>query len=362
MLLKLLSRMDRGNFSNAVISLGDDGTVGPAIRELGVPVDTLGIRSSRALMTGLHQLSQVIKYHRPQVLQTWMYHANLLGGLAALPLRKVPVVWNLRRGWLDRRIDKRTTLWTSRACATLSSWLPSRIVCCSEAARVWHTADGYSRGKMLVIPNGFDLDAFRPDACARAAIRQELSVDAETVLVGLVARFDPTKDHRNFVRAAAIAGARHPDIRFVLCGTGVDWDNSELAQWIDEAQLRHRVHLLGNRNDVPRLIAALDIAVSSSRIESFPNVVGEAMACGVASVVTDVGDSRRIVDGTAEVVPPENPEALANGIDKLCRAGAAGRAELGIAARKRVSEHFSLNAITHQYERLYEELSTPCAA
>lgn len=362
MLLRLLSAMDRNEFRNRVISLGPDGTVGSEIRALDIPVLALGVGGLRGCLNGLWRLSERIVSDRPDILQTWMYHANLLGSLAALPMKRhIPLVWNIRRGWLDRRMDKRATLWTSRACACLSQLLPSRIVCCSEAARIRHAAGGYSTGKMIVIPNGFDTEKFRPDPDARLALRRQLGAGPETILVGLVARFDATKDHGNFLRAAAIVAARRPQVRFVLCGKDVEWGNAALERVIGGLELRGRVRLLGLRDDVSRLLAALDVAVSSSRIESFPNAIAEAMACGVPCVATDAGESRRIVGDTADIVAPGDAEALARGIEKLCDAGAGRRAELGAAGRKRVAENYGLRAVTHQYELLYRELTSSCA-
>jgi glycosyltransferase involved in cell wall biosynthesis len=215
---------------------------------------------------------------------------------------------------------------------------------------------------MVVLPNGFDLDAFQPDPAARGSVRQELGISEETPLIGLVARFHPQKDHHNFMQAAAQLHARLPNVHFLLCGAGVTPENPALAQWVEEAGLRANVHLLGVRQDVPRLSAALDIATSSSSGEGFPNVVGEAMACGVPCVVTDVGDAALIVGETGRVVPPHDAQALADAWHDLLNAGEDYRYELGMAARRRVQECFSMTTISRRYEQLYEEIANLCAA
>ena len=210
---------------------------------------------------------------------------------------------------------------------------------------------------MMVIPNGFDLAAFKPDAKARTAVREELGISQEALLIGLVGRFDPQKDHRNFVAAAARLRAYCPQVHFLLCGDGVNWNNAELTGWIGEAGLRQQFHLLGRREDMPRLTAALDISsTSSSYGEGFPNVIGEAMACGVACAITDVGDSAFIVGETGLVVPPRDPEALAHAWKKLIEMGPEGRQKLGETARKRILENFSLPDIVARYEALYKEV------
>jgi glycosyltransferase involved in cell wall biosynthesis len=290
-----------------------------------------------------------------------MYHANLVGGLAARLAGIRPLAWGIRQSVLDPRYHKRTTIWTARLCARLSRHLPDRIVCCSEAVRRAHAAFGYETGRMVVLPNGFDLDAYRPDPAVRLSVRQELGLPEGTLLIGLVARFNPQKDHHNFMQAAALLHARLPDVHFLLCGDGVSMQNAELAQWVEEADIGPNIHLLGCRQDVPRLSAALDIASSSSYGEGFPNVVGEAMACGVPCVVTDVGDSALIVGDTGRVVPPRNPQALAEAWHDLLIAGPNYRRLLGTAARRRIQECFSLPTITRRYEQLYEEMAVEYA-
>ena len=220
-----------------------------------------------------------------------------------------------------------------------------------------HTALGYAEDKMVVIPNGFDLAAFKPDSKARVAVREELGIYQEALLIGLVGRFDPQKDHRNFVAAAARLRTDYTQVHFLLCGDGVNWNNAELTGWIGEAGLRQQFHLLGRREDMPRLTAALDISsTSSSYGEGFPNVIGEAMACGVACAITDVGDSAFIVGETGLVVPPRDPEALAHAWKKLIEMGPEGRQKLGETARKRILENFSLPDIVARYEALYKEV------
>jgi glycosyltransferase involved in cell wall biosynthesis len=188
-------------------------------------------------------------------------------------------------------------------------------------------------------------------------VREELGISQEALLIGLVGRFDPQKDHRNFVEAAARLRTDCPQVHFLLCGDGVNWNNAELTGWIGEAGLRQQFHLLGRREDMPRLTAALDISsTSSSYGEGFPNVIGEAMACGVACAITDVGDSAFIVGETGLVVPPRDPEALAQAWKKLIEMGPEGRQKLGETARKRILENFSLPDIVARYEALYKEV------
>lgn len=362
MLYKLLSLADRARFAPSVVSLTACGEVGEKVRALGVPVQALGM--SRGLPNPLQvlRLAGRLRRTRPALVQTWMYHADLVGGLAARLAGNVPVVWGVRQSNLDPEGTRRRTLATARLAARLSRWVPARIVCNSETGRRAHEALGYRRDRMTVIPNGFDPAVFAPSDEARVAVRRELGVGDDALLVGLVGRFDAQKDHKNFVRAAALLHRQRGDVHFVLCGRGVSWDNVRLTGWINGSGIQSRCHLLGMRSDVARLTAALDIATSSSWGEGFANVIGEAMACAVPCVVTDVGDSALIVGDGGRVVPPRDPHALAAAWQALLGVPAAQRRALGMTARRRVERHYSLRAVVAQYEDLYEEVLARCAA
>lgn len=359
MLYRLISRTDRNKFMVEVISLIDIGSIGQKILALNVPVRTLGMRPGVANPAALFRLVRWLRRDPPDIIQTWMYHADLIGGLAAKLAGSIPVAWGVRHSDFDPRGTKRLTLWTALACARLSRRLPRLIVCCSEASRRTHKQMGYATDRMVVIPNGFDLEELRPDPAARRGLRQELGIPERAPLIGLIARFHPQKDHRSFVRAAGILRAQAPDTHFLLCGHGITRENADLAGWLNEAGISSDCHLLGTRPDIPRILAALDIGSSSAAHgEGFPNVVGEAMACGVPCVVTDVGDSSIIVGDTGVVVPPGDPHALANGWKRLLLSmSQEARLKLGLAARERIKENYGIGKIAERYESLHASLA-----
>lgn len=359
MLLKLLQQTDRTQFSVRVFTLlAPPGPLAEPIQAMGIPVDALGISRGVPNPMGVWRLASALRDMRPDVVQTWMYHADLVGGLAAkLASIRLPVLWNIRQSTFDPNHTRRRTVGVARLCATLSGHLPHGIICCSEAARRVHVALGYDEAKIQVIPNGFDPVAFRPDADARIALRAELGLPADVPLVGIVARVEPQKDHRTFVAAAARLHARLPNVHFVICGNGADPSNAELMAWIDGAGLSSMCHLLGQRNDVPRITAALDLATLSSAYgEGFPNVLGEAMACEIPCVATDVGDSAHVVDDTGRIVPPRDPDALASAWGDLLTAGDAERKALGQRARRRILDNFSISRVTRAYEAVYRSV------
>lgn len=356
MLYKLLQHMDRCRFAPTVISLSTHGEIGPRIEALGVPVHALGLRSNRPDPLKFLSLVCLLRRIRPDLVQTWMYHADFLGGLAARLAGCGQVVWGLRNSDLAQDGSARLTSWVMRTCARLSSWLPLRIVSCSARARDIHVAAGYRADRFLVIPNGFDLTRFGPDSEARLSVRSELGWPAHAPLIGLIGRDDPQKNHAGFFLAAKQVLAQLPTARFVLAGTDVDEDNAVLQAVIDGHGLTGCVRLLGRRDDVPRLMAALDVLVSSSHGEAFPNVLGEAMACGVPCAVTDVGDSALIVGDTGRVVAAGDMPGLAGAIMALLRLPAEEKATLGQRARTRVEEHYDIGHVVRLYENLYEQL------
>ena len=362
MLLKLLSAAS-GSMEHVVVSLGDEGTIGPRIAALGAPVHCLGLRRSapnpfRAL--SILPLAQRID---PQVIQGWMYHGNLMASMAALALRKSvtrnmprqkpPVLWNIRQTVYDLRRERWLTAKLIRLGARASSG-PSAIIYNSQTSAGQHEELGYCAEKRVIIPNGFDCQVLRPDEAARKAVRAELGISDETVLVGLVARYHPMKDHIGFIKAAALVVQSHPQTRFVLAGASVSSKQPELAEAIQQNKLGDRVMLLGERSDIPRLNNAFDIGCSASAWgEGFSNSIGEAMACGVPCAVTDVGDSAYIVADSGFVAPPRAPEALASAIGRLVELGRSGRQQLGAKARQRIETEFSLSSIVQNYENLY---------
>ncbi|MDE2461749.1 MAG: glycosyltransferase, partial [Gammaproteobacteria bacterium] len=219
-----------------------------------------------------------------------------------------------------------------------------------------HEKLGYPRTKACVIPNGFNIGKFSPNVASRVATRAQLGMGFDELVLGTIGRYHPLKDHANFLRAARQVADAQPDARFVLAGRQVCPENRTLMNLVQELQLQERTMLLGERADVPDLLNAMDIYVSSSSSEAFPNAVGEAMSCDVPCVVTDTGDSAELVADTGVAVPVKSPEQLAEGMLQLIRAGAARRTQLGAAARERIRLHYSNEKIAQQYADLYRSV------
>jgi glycosyltransferase involved in cell wall biosynthesis len=362
MLYKLLAGMDRDRVDNTVVSLTDHGPVGDLIHSLGVPVRTLGMKRGKPNPLAVFQLARWIRRDRPHAVQTWMYHADLIGGFAARLAGRPPVAWGIYHGTLDPSGTRVTTRWTAWAGAKLSRWLPERIVFVSHASKDYHSRLGYDADKMIVIPIGFKLAEFSSGQETRAAMRHEIGIPEGSPTIGLVARWHAAKDHGNFFAAARLLARDYSGVHFVLCGSEITWANQDLVRHIDANGVRPMTHLLGPVDNIPRLMSALDIATSSSIVEGFPNVVGEAMASGVPCVVTDVGDCALIVGDSGRVVAPRDPEALAAAWAELLELPDGERLALGAKARERVKDNFSIGSVVAAYESLYREMTGVHAA
>jgi glycosyltransferase involved in cell wall biosynthesis len=356
MLFKVLENIDRKKFDPYVISLISEGEIGPRIAKLGIPVVAMGMNTSGLSVFPLVRLFKTLRQIRPDIVQTWMYHADLLGGVVARLAGVTKVVWALRNSNLSANLTKSSTLKVVKICAAISAWLPIQILSCSKRAGEIHAQLGYSRDKIKIIPNGFDLGSFQPNRESRESVRNELGLSYDAFLVGLMARYDSQKNHAGFITSAAQIRRAMPHVHFVLAGTGVDETNEALTKLIAEHDLKNHIHLLGQRSDMPRLMAALDILASSSFGEAFPNVLGEAMACGVPCVVTDVGDSAEIVGDTGRVVQSSDMEGLARDVQELLCMPEEARTRLGQKARARVKEKYDIQFIVKKYENNYENL------
>ena len=357
LMLKRLVESHHGNpnYRHSVISLTTVGKVGSQLREMGVEVRALGMRSPLDIPRVLWQLVRVIHADRPDIVQTWMYHADLLGGLAARLAGNCHVIWGVRCSAIPQSGVSATQLVVS-ICTWMSHFIPKVIVCCAESARVAHAEKGFDQSKMVVIPNGYELSQFNSNPMRRQQARSAFWFGDDDVVVGIVGRFDLLKDYKNFVLAATIVAAKVNHVKFLMVGRGVDSENNELKGWLLESGFAHKFVLAGERSDVPDCLAATDIFCLSSSKEGFPNVVCEAMAMNVPCVVTDAGDAAEIVADTGIVVAPRDSVALAGALQSMISMGMDERLRLGGLARLRIEKNYSIEIASARFAALYKRL------
>lgn len=357
MLMQLVQNLSQ-RFEPLVLSLTTEGPVGEELKKAGFQVEAIGLTSLFSAPFALFRLYSRLRRFRPDIVHTWMYHADLIGGLIARLAAVRRIAWGIHHSNLTPSFNRRSTLLIMRLCALLSPYIPDRIFACSEAVKREHIQFGYSGSQMQVVPNGIDVDSFKIDQEARAVIRAELDLPENTILIGCIGRYHPQKNHEGFL--AGVAGRDLGGAHFILAGSGIESKNAELVSMVRQYGLESTVHLLGVRRDMPRLMASLDILVSTSFGEAFSNVLAEAMACGVPCVVNRSADPAGIVGTLGRTVElgASSPagEGVADAIEEMLMVRKREGLILQYQCRKRIVENFSIHNVVSMYESSYTQL------
>ncbi len=333
----MLAQLIRGlpKFEHVVISLTAGGKHATALREAGIEVHSLDMPAGKPTLSSLWRLFKVVRQTKADVMMGWMYHGCFAAVLARfMRFKRAPIIWNVRQSLYDLKHEKRGSALVIRALAKLS-WLPQRITYNTQTGAKQHEALGYRSTKTQLIPNGFDLTKWQPGKQIAGRI-------------GRFGRNAPMKDYATFIAAAKLITEKRPDTQFII--VGADTETLEVPA---------NIQLLGERHDLPELTASLHIAVSSSAFgEGFPNVVGEAMACAVPVVATDIGDTRWVMGETGHLVPPRDPAALAAACIELLDAGVTQ----DLAARTRIEQQFSIESVLQKFAALLNSSHESAAA
>ena len=339
-----------------VISMMDEGKYGQLLRDAAVEVHCLGMPRGQITLLGIYRLCRYLLLSKPSAVQTWMYHADLLGGVVAKLLGVRKICWGLHHANLAADAVKGSTGRIARLCGYLSRFVPDSIVSCSQEAIRVHSELGYSANKFVFIPNGVDLSKFKPDLDARNRLRESFFGSHECFVIGMVARFDPQKDHANLISALALMKRKKHQVRCLLVGTGMEKSNRALMDLLFKHDVSDCVELLGRRDDVAQLMCAMDVHVLSSYSEAMPNVLTEAMACGSLCVTTAVGDAPFMVDAHGWIVPRRDSQALAEGLiaaKELHEFHPLQWQEKCRLARERVLQEFGIEKMRASYANVW---------
>ena len=357
-LLRLIPELEKSGFQSVVIYLTGTGDYVDAYTKKGISVVPVGITSPVHAVIGFWRLRAILKREEPDIVQTWMYHANFLGGLAAKMI-KIPSMFAVLQSNLSPKVNKKLTTVMIQIGARLSKINSGAVLYDSDAARAAHETVGFDPTKSIVIPNGVDPEKFMPDRSLRDEVRAKLGIPPDVIVIGHVARYDPQKDHRNFLQAVNQIRTRNASLHVIMVGERVDWQNSDLTGELDRGEVSQWLHLLGPRSDLAKLYNGMDIFCSSSIGESCPNVVLEAMIMGLPCVATDVGDVRRMVGDNGRVVPPSSVEKLAIALTNVIDSDADKRRSIGASLRQRALQEYTLGRAADRFAEVYEQLSIP---
>lgn len=354
-LAMVAGRLDRRRFDPSVLSFYGGGPLEAELRDRGVSTNSVNKRGRTEVVGFVARLAVAIRRTKPHIIFSFLTFPNVAAAMLRPAWPRAKLIWGIRYAHVD--LGRRDLSW--RMMFALEKRLarrPDLVICNSRAGRQRILTHGVATNRVEVIYNGIDAIRFSPDPKAGHELRKELELPHSALLIGLVARWDSLKDHATFLRAASMLASKRPEARFLLVGRGIDSSNSELANLLRENGIGDRTYMLGERTDVPRVMAALDIATSSSLGEGFPNAVGEAMACGVPCVATDVGDCAHLIGDTGKLVAPAAPQALASAWKQFAHLTADERRVLGQAGRDRIVAKFTPDVMVQRTASCFERI------
>lgn len=342
----VLHGQNNSEFEHCVISLTDLGIIGELLKKEGVSVYGLGMMSFTSVSKTFIRLRKLLKLIDPDVVQTWMYHADFLGGLAAKSLGIKNIVWGIRTTDVSQGAS-RTTVHLSKVCARLSYYVPNTIVCAAQISKEYHIGIGYDESRMKVIPNGFNIDALIATEEDGIGIRKENGLSSTDIVVGSIGRFNPVKNQKLFVEVAAEVVKKYPYTKFMIVGRDNNEENEELMSWINRYDLVKNFRLLGQRDDIPKCLKAMDVFCLHSKTEGFPNVLVEAMAMNIPCVSLDVGDAKHIMGSYGVISSKKNKKDLSESMMKLLEEPKI------IDSRNDIKGRFCMDRIYQKYMELW---------
>ncbi|WP_201566382.1 glycosyltransferase family 4 protein [Psychrobacter immobilis] len=349
----VLNSHQKEKFEHTVITLTDLGVMGPELQNKGIMVHTLGMKSLSTVPLVFLKLQRLLKKIQPDVVQTWMYHSDLLGGLAAKSVGVKKIIWGIRTTDVSQGPSK-LTVHLSKVCAKLSYYIPSTIVCAAHVSKDYHVGIGYDESKMVVIPNGFDIEALSATDEDGLEIRQQNNLSVDDIVIGSVGRFNPVKNQKLFIDVAALLVEKNPNLKFLMVGRDNTIENKELMSWINDYNIVDSFRLLGQRDDVAKCLKAIDILCLHSKTEGFPNVLVEAMILKTFIISNDVGEVRALIPSN-QIITLNKVNYYEKILNIMDNNYFRSKENLDNLKESSIAK-YSIGNIVLQYEKIYEEL------
>ncbi len=348
-LATLATNLDQSVFSTSIVSYYSEGELVINIESAGIPFYTTNKSGRHDVIKFTINLIKIIYTVKPKVVYGFLYEPNIISAFLIFMFPSIHVIFGIRNANMDlSKYDYFSRL--SKKLESLSAHFADLIIANSEAGKEECLLRGFPKNKLVVIHNGIDTDRFHPDPGKRKQFRENFNIPKNAIVIGLVGRVDPIKDHANFIHAARILSTKYNNIFFLCAGARNNPYWNGLSELIESSRLGKRLIWVDACDTIEDVYNGLDICCLSSISEGFPNAICEAMSCGIPCVTTDVGDTRKIIRDTGIVVPPKDPEALATGLETMINFPVRKRKELGLLARTRIIQQFSV-------ERLVTETS-----
>lgn len=354
--MPLLTRMPKQRVKTQVVSLAPGFAPAAVLRQNGVPVHDVALSKRRFSWGAFRELLEATRQFRPDVIQAW----GLTARLAALFVRarcewKPKIVWSIadtaplpkNAGLIDRQKLKFTGKYSDKA---------DRIVYTSEAAASMHRRVGYPEGGHAVVPPGVDPMRFKPDFAARRKVREQLGLEPEAFVIGMIAPFQAEHDHATLIKGVGELIKTHPHLCVILAGHGVQKGNGPLMALVGGGTLGTRTQLLGDWSDVASFFNACDIACSSSLTDSGRMTLVMAMLCGVPCVATGMGAQGEVIGQFGVAIEPGSPVAFVRGITRVMQMPQDRRAFMAQGARKHALTNFVQVRSLQKYLQLYFDI------
>lgn len=354
-LYKLVSHLDRQKFDISIISLKNQGVFGDRFDALGIPVYSCNFSVGVGGVLAPFKLARFLLKLRPDIVQTWLYHADLIAGITAKLIGVKCIIWSIRT--TDLKQGSWLTAVIRKVCALLSRVIPSKIVVVAHAARFKHIQLGYDELKMIVIPNGYDANQFKPDPVLVANLKNEIGIRQTDLVIGCVGRLSEDKGQDILIEASQDVLNKYPNVKFVFIGSGFENTNKVLVDSIASKSKLDRFILMGERNDVNTCFGLMDIFCLPSRTEGFPNVLAEAMLSKLPCVSSDCGDARLLSNGHVSIAKINDSMDLANKITQMLGLNTIERRILGQESWSHVSNEYSIDRMVTRYNSLFEQLN-----
>jgi glycosyltransferase involved in cell wall biosynthesis len=352
-LFQLLRQFQNMGVIQTVISLKPNGGLEEQIKGLNIPIHECQFRPFNFLQQRAN-LKKVIIEFKPDIIQSWLYHADFMT-IFLRDKNKTPIFWGIHHTYETQSRIKFSTRMIIKVNSLFSNNVPQKIICCSRSALSSHLKIGFPESKLLFIPNGIDINSFKPDEQARERLRSELNLQPETQIIGYIARLHPQKDHDTFFKAADLLLKQNENIHFVLAGDQVTPFNPKIVRYMHNSQYPSHFHFLGRRSDIPMITAALDLAtLTSSGDEAFPLTILEAMSCGIPCVSTNIGDVKETLGNAGIIVPPQNPEMLAAGWKAILDKNPEERSTIKVIGRNLVVSQYTNEHMAKLYFNEYK--------